>query len=262
MAHPMSKGVLLARVGLSLAFRFSCYALMVWLALWAEARPAPGPLPDALLDRIPYVAWVDRHNYVLWLLTYVPVALWLVASDAERFIRYTYTSGLLALARGFTIAATGLGPVSGPDVHAGMSLDARWSAFVSLVNPFWAFDPDGGARVALTKDLFFSGHTATTFLLLLYVWPLRGVRWWMLVGHVLVVASVFLSHLHYTIDVVGAYAVTFALFSLRERRAASPVVAPTWPASPEQMAEPTPEPLVEPNTGVAMEPRSSDSVGL
>ncbi len=46
-------------------------------------------------------------------------------------------------------------------------------------------------------------------------------------AHVLVVASVFLAHLHYAIDVAGAYAVTFALFALREgwppRRGAGPV---------------------------------------
>ncbi|MBM4380479.1 MAG: hypothetical protein FJ086_14485, partial [Deltaproteobacteria bacterium] len=42
------------------------------------------------------------------------------------------------------------------------------------------------------------------------------LRWPMLAGHVVVVASVFLSHLHYTIDVVGAYALTFSLFVLRE----------------------------------------------
>jgi hypothetical protein len=31
-----------------------------------------------------------------------------------------------------------------------------------------------------------------------------------------VVLSVFLSHLHYAIDVAGAYAFTFAIFALRE----------------------------------------------
>ncbi len=39
---------------------------------------------------------------------------------------------------------------------------------------------------------------------------------WMLAAHVLVVASVFVAHLHYTIDVIGAYAITFSLFALRE----------------------------------------------
>ena len=97
-----------------------------------------------------------------------------------------------------------------------MSLDARLGAFFSLVNPVGFFDRDGGARVSLTKDLFFSGHTATTFLLLLYVWRFPRLRWVMLTGHLLVVASVFLAHLHYTIDVIGAYAITFSLFTLRE----------------------------------------------
>jgi hypothetical protein len=44
----------------------------------------------------------------------------------------------------------------------------------------------------------------------------------MLLGHIVVVASVFVSHLHYTIDVIGAYAVAYALFKLRERAAPIP----------------------------------------
>jgi len=189
---------------------------MAWLALWAEARPAPGALPDVLLESIPYLAWVDRQNYLLWLFAYTPVALWLLATDAERFIRYMYTSGLVALVRGLSIAATGLGAISGADPHAGMSFEARVTAFFQLLNPLGFFDRDHGARVSLSKDLFFSGHVATTFLLLLYVWPFPRLRWVMLAGHALVVASVFFSHLHYTIDVIGAYAVTFSLFTLRE----------------------------------------------
>src|SRR6185295_12008378 len=95
---------------------------------------------------------------------------------------------------------------------------ARMEAFWRLANPFGFFAPGGSAQVYLTKDLFFSGHTSSTFLLLLYVWRYKVLRWWMLTGHVLVVASIFFSHLHYTIDVIGAYAVTFSLFALREWR--------------------------------------------
>lgn len=201
-------------VALSLGFRLTCFAAMVWCALLAESRPAPS-LPDALLARIPYVAWVDRWNYALWTVTYVPVALLLLSREARRFCRYMVASGVLALARGLCILATGLGPVRGPDVNVGMDAARRWEAFVRLVSPVDVLGSNS-PHVYLTKDLFFSGHTSTTLLLLLYVWPYPRLRAWMLAGHVLVVASVFLAHLHYTIDVVGAYAITFSLFVLFE----------------------------------------------
>ena len=214
-----------ARAFGSLVFRSSCYAAMVWMALIAEARPAP-TLPDAVLPHVPYVAWVSRYNYLLWLGAYLPVALWLFRAAPERFIRYMVSGGLLGLARGLCILATGLGPVYGRDLHAGMDNAARLRAFFDLGTPWGLFNPDAGLRLYLTKDLFFSGHTATTFLLLLYVWPWLRMRWVMLALHLLVVASVFLSHLHYTIDVIGAYAVTFCVFALREWKVSELLASP------------------------------------
>jgi ascorbate-specific PTS system EIIC-type component UlaA len=204
------------RVAASFAFRIGCYGAMVYAVLWAEVRPAPGGLPDAVLDVVPYVPWIDAHNYLLWLFAYVPIALWLLKRDAERFIRYMVSAGLVALLRGACVLATGLGPVHGGDVNAGLSEAARVEAFWRIANPLGFFAPGGSAQVYLTKDLFFSGHTATTFLLLLYVWRFPALRWAMLAGHVLVVVSLFFSHLHYTIDVIGAYAITFAVFFARE----------------------------------------------
>lgn len=197
----------------SVAFRALCYAVMLWMVLWAEARPAPS-LPDLVLAHVPFVRFIASHNYLLWLMAYVPVALAMLWREPLRFGRYMVSSGLTALVRGACILATGLGPVRGLDVNAGMSDARRVQAFWDLASPFGFFG--GAAHVYLTKDLFFSGHTATTFLLLLYVWKYPDLRVAMLIGHVLVVASVFLSHLHYTIDVVGAYAIAFGLFSLRE----------------------------------------------
>lgn len=188
---------------------------MLWLSLWAEARPATR-LSDPVLAVVPYLEWVDRYNYWLWLLGYIPVALALMWRHLPLFIHYMVTSGLVALLRGGCILVTGLGPVRGEDLHLGMSLTDRWNAFLGLLG-LGFFNPDGGARLYLTKDLFFSGHTATTFLLLLYVWRWKELRALMLVGHVLVVASLFFAHLHYTIDIVGAYAITFALFAWRKR---------------------------------------------
>jgi hypothetical protein len=204
-----------ARAAGSLVFRLLAYDAMLFMALIAEARAAP-TLPDPVIAWVPYVDVAARYNYLLWIAAYVPIALMLLKRDGEVFIRYMVTAGLLALVRGACLLATGLGPVHGPDLNAGMGDAARWSAFARLVTPVGFFDTNAGARVSLTKDLFFSGHTATTFLLLLYVWRWPDLRRVMLAAHLLVVATVFLAHLHYTIDVIGAYAVTFSIFVLRE----------------------------------------------
>lgn len=209
------------RVAGAVLFRYFCFVLMLALSLWAEARPAPH-LPDLLMDHLPYVSLVDRYNHVLLTLAYIPLALLLLVVDVRRFVRYNITSGLLSLVRGVCIAATGLGPVRGPDLHAGMFFTSGgrpaalfFQALLELSTPSGLFVKDA-AHVYLTKDLFFSGHTGVTFLLLLYMWPLPRLRTLMLVGHVAVVASVLLSHLHYTIDIVGAYAIAFSLYALRE----------------------------------------------
>jgi hypothetical protein len=198
----------------ALLFRYAAYAAMTALAIWNERRPAP-TLPDAVLEVVPYVRWVANANYVLWLGLYLPVAAGLLWDAPRRFVRYMVTGALVSLVRGLTIAMTGLGPPDPAVAGPGLGTHGPLEAFAQLVSPWHVF-ARGSAQAYLTKDLFFSGHTATTFLLLLYAWDRPRLRGLALAGHVLVVASVFLAHLHYTIDVAGAYAVTFALFALRE----------------------------------------------
>ncbi len=195
------------------AFRWACYAAMTALALWNEARPAPS-LPDLVLERLPYLPWVDRANYLLWLGLYLPLAAALLLLEPRRWIRYMVTGGLVSLARGATIALTGLGA---PRPAPGGALAGRgfWAAFAELTSPLGVFQRDA-IGVYLTQDLFFSGHAATTFLLWLYLRHRPRLAAAALLAHLLVVASVMLSHLHYAIDVVGAWAVTFALYALRE----------------------------------------------
>ena len=108
----------------------------------------------------------------------------------------------------------------------------RWHAWVAIVNPFSALTTDA-PHVYLTKDLFFSGHTASTFLLYLCCRGQRTLGAVALAAHVLTVAVVFMAHLHYTIDVIGAWAVTFALYTFCSRRVAGPVLAsgPCGPSS-------------------------------
>jgi hypothetical protein len=198
----------------ALLFRGACYAAMTAAAVWNELRPAP-TLPDLVLSRVPYVPWVARTNYLLWLAVYLPLSLAFLWRAPRLFARYTVTAGLVSLARGGTLLLTGLGApdpaTAGPGIAGRPPLDA----FLALLSPWQVFAKDAMAAY-LTKDLFFSGHTATTFLLALYLWRFPWVRPLAALGHLLVVASVFLSHLHYSIDVAGAYAFALAVFALRE----------------------------------------------
>lgn len=198
----------------ALALRYVCYAVMTALALWNEMRPAP-TLPDAILSHLPFVPWVARLNYLAWLLLYLPLSAALLWREPARWARYMVTGAYVSLARGVCIALTGLGP---PDpAHAGPGIGQRpfLEVYAELLSPFGVFQR-GAAQAYLTKDLFFSGHTATTLLLVLYLWRHPAMRVAAIAAHIGVVATVLLSHLHYSIDVVGAYAFTFAIFALRE----------------------------------------------
>ncbi len=207
-----------------LSFRYACHAAMLLMALLAERRPAPS-LPDAVLSVVPYLPSVDRWNFLIWLACYLPPALALALVDFKRFLRFLAAGGLLSLLRGLCILATGLGPVHGQDVNAGMSLSAVFATWFQLLNPLASLIGQA-AQVHLTKDLFFSGHTATTFLVVLYAWRHPRLRWWAVAGHLLVVATVFFSHLHYTIDVLGAYAFTLAVYAIFEWRPRRPAGHP------------------------------------
>ena len=182
---------------------------MLALALVNEARPAP-TLSDVLLDATPYVAWIAAHNYYLWLGAYFPLAAWLWRRDRAAFVHFLYVGAFISLLRGVCINLTALGPVDPPDLNAGLSFQAGLQAWLSLVNPIPALG--GAANVHLTKDLFFSGHTATTFLVYLYCRGRGAMASVALVAHLFVVATVFLSRLHYSIDVVGAWCITWAVY--------------------------------------------------
>jgi hypothetical protein len=198
----------------ALLWRYGCHAAMLGFSLVNERRPAPS-LPDTLLAHLPRIPWIATWNYWLWLVCYVPAALWLWRRDRPVFLRFLYLGGWLSLLRGVCVGITGLGPVYGPDLNAGISWEALLPAWLALVNPISAL-AGPAPQLYLTKDLFFSGHVSSTFLLWLYCRGKGSLGTIAGVGHAGTVAVVFLSHLHYGIDVVGAWAVTFSVYVLAE----------------------------------------------
>jgi hypothetical protein len=167
----------------------SLRALAAFLT-WVERRPGVR-LPDPLLDGM------APHN-----------ATWLIFS----LVYLSLVVGLAALA--FRPRAM----VIGVQAYIVMVL-ARICAmyFVALDPPADAIplrDPLievlGTGRL-LTRDLFFSGHTSTLFLLFLAV-PDRRYKPLLLACTMCVAAGVLRQHVHYTIDVLVAPLFAFASY--------------------------------------------------
>jgi len=70
-----------------------------------------------------------------------------------------------------------------------------------------------GTGEILTKDLFFSGHTATLFLLVM-VSPNKKLKNVFILSTILVAFFVLAQHVHYTIDVVAAPFYVYACYRL------------------------------------------------
>jgi hypothetical protein len=81
---------------------------------------------------------------------------------------------------------------------------------ISLNDPFVEFF---GTGKILTKDLFFSGHTATLFILFL-VSEKKIIKTIFLISTISVAIAVLLQHVHYTIDVFAALFFTYACYKL------------------------------------------------
>ncbi len=70
-----------------------------------------------------------------------------------------------------------------------------------------------GSGKLLTKDLFFSGHTATLFLLFLVI-DKKPFKQMFLIFTIIIGLSVILQHVHYFIDVLAAPFFTFGSYRL------------------------------------------------
>lgn len=98
------------------------------------------------------------------------------------------------------------------------------SVFVSLthISPFPTralidsafFTKEIFSGIFTGNDLFFSGHTGVPFLLALIFWENKNLRIVFLSFSIMFALVVLLGHLHYSIDVLSAYFITFTIFHL------------------------------------------------
>lgn len=65
-------------------------------------------------------------------------------------------------------------------------------------------------------DLFFSGHTGIPFLMALIFWNERHLRYMFIAWSVSFGTVALLGHLHYSIDVLSAFFITYTIFHIAE----------------------------------------------
>ena len=69
-------------------------------------------------------------------------------------------------------------------------------------------------RVMFSGDLFFSGHTGLPFLMALIYWSEPYLRFLFLACSLIFGSAALLGHLHYTIDVLGAFFITYTIYDI------------------------------------------------
>lgn len=98
------------------------------------------------------------------------------------------------------------------------------SLFISLTHigpyPFHVVaSPDANiiSRYALSgADLFFSAHTGLPFLMALVFWKHKYLRFLFIASAIFFGIVVLLAHLHYSIDVLAAFFITFTIYRIAE----------------------------------------------
>ncbi len=69
-------------------------------------------------------------------------------------------------------------------------------------------------KFAFGGDLFFSGHTGLPFLMALIFWENKYLRYIFIFLSVMFGVVVLLGHLHYSIDVLSAFFITYTIFHM------------------------------------------------
>ena len=112
----------------------------------------------------------------------------------ERLPFVLKTLSLFIVIRSIFITLTHLGPFADQISWSNSILDK------------WSF---GG-------DLFFSGHTGIPFLLALVFWDIKSLRYIFIGSSLFFGTIVLMGHLHYSIDVMSAFFITYTIYHLAE----------------------------------------------
>jgi membrane-associated phospholipid phosphatase len=155
---------------------------------------------DFILDRIPTYDLSFLFTWGTWMIL-LPVAGYAVFVRPEMAPWTLKTYGIFAIVRAGFILLTHLGPPEG---------------LIYLQNPELLMDEGMFERYFFMNDLFFSGHVGNAFLGALIFRNFK-FKWFCLIGSVVMAVTVLVMHIHYSIDVFGAYFITYGIYAFSDR---------------------------------------------
>ena len=176
----------------AILFLIASLIVNFYAVLYATER-ASNSVTDIVLSNIPPVD-VDGifiyGSFVFWFFVF------LICLYVPRWIPFTAKSiAIFVLIRSVFISLTHIGPFP-----TQIPIDPA-----SFINYF----SSGG-------DLFFSAHTGLPFLMALIFWKNIKLRYFFLISAVIFGVVVLLGHLHYSIDVISAFFITYSIFKISE----------------------------------------------
>ena len=167
---------------ITLVFFFGTLFLFSRFVKWIELREGA-----VLNDPILAIVGPTDLTWFTFALIYSGIILAVIANaaDPRRFVFGLQVYALMVVVRA---AAMYVIPLDPPQ------------AMIPIEDPFVEII---GTGQTLTRDLFFSGHTATMVVLFLCV-AQRRVKIFLIIGTGVVASGLLLQHVHYTIDVLAA----------------------------------------------------------
>ena len=171
--------------------------LLYYPYFFALIQKRPGvALNDPILNFLPSV---DVSVYI-FLLIYLTVGLGIfrAAQSPALFLLFLCSCLFLSLSRIITMSLVPLNPPAGL-----MPLSDP------ILAPFYGHNH-------ITKDLFFSGHTSSVFLIY-FILKKKWEKILVLVATILVGVLLLIQHIHYTIDVVAAPLFVYIIYVLAKR---------------------------------------------
>jgi hypothetical protein len=150
-------------------------------------------MPDPVLQLLP------PHNVslaifiIIWAISLLAVVR--AARNPQMFLTFIWGYIILCMFRFLSITLVPLDPPQG---------------LIGLTDPISNFFY---GEKFVTRDLFFSGHTSTVFLLF-FCFPGKIERKVALIGTICVALLLLIQHVHYTLDVVMAFPFTWIAFRI------------------------------------------------